>query len=69
MLSLTVVEATFWHGRYKNRDFSASKLPLDLRPVFKLEVVQCGPVEKKEHSILLRLIRAVWRNSRTPFSK
>ena len=52
----------------ENPDFSGTEPPLDLRPVFKLEFVRCGPVEKKtERSICLGLIVALQQSLRMHF--
>ena len=43
-----------YHPLSKNRDFSGTEPPLDLRPVCKLKFDRCGPEEKKtERSIFL----------------
>ena len=42
----------------ENRNVSATKHPVDPKPVCKVEFVSCGPVEKKERSICFGLIVA-----------
>ena len=44
--SFLAIITIYYHSLSENRDFSGTEPPLDLRPVFKLKFVRCGPGEK-----------------------